>query len=211
MGSLGFLQTDFTFEPTSKFVHNLTEEFFDFGLKEFSDDDPSLVTFSDPGRHAVEDIQTTGFDHAIGVFGAWCTELRAYTHRVERSSTLPDLFTSASRQDSPAQALVLPSSLENTLLTPDERDLVSQRLGELESYIRESRELTTQQFQVLDGQIKYLAEASRRFGRKDWLNLLVSVLFSFVISGIFAPARAEELMTYSFALFQFLSKTGLLP
>ena len=75
----------------------------------------------------------------------------------------------------------------------------------LATHIKEDRELSTEQFQILDRQMKYLTEASARLGRKDWLNILFNVLVSFAIAGVFAPDRVNAMINYGAALFQFLA------
>jgi hypothetical protein len=206
----GLAETDFTFIPPSQFVHKETGEHFDFHV-ELHSEGARTVVFSEPGKDSLSSQYCSDFNRSVEQFEGWCKVLQRYIIRVEEANNLPDIFTTASRPDSPVQALIVAPSLENHPLSPEERQLVAQKLGELEAYIHSNRELTTDQLQILGDQIRYLAESSERMGRKDWLTVLLGVLFGFVISGIFDPARAEEMMRHAFGLFQFLSDTGLLP
>jgi hypothetical protein len=209
LGKHGFALTDFDVESPMKLVHKETEEHFDFGVEDLSKNEYPAACYSVPGADSVSRHSCGGFHQLTVVFDQWCVILRQYLERVGRASQLPDLFSSASREDSPMQVLVLTASLENRPFSPPEVLLIAQKLGELEAHIKESRELTLDQLQILSAQIKYLAESSTRLGRKDWLSILLSVLFSLAISGVFAPERAEELMRYGFAMFQFLVAAAL--
>jgi len=83
-----------------------------------------------------------------------------------------------------------------------------QKLDELQIHIAEQldaqNELIGEQLGVLNQRIEYLRDASERVGRQHWLDILYSVLVSFVVNGIYAPDRAQELGQFAFALFQFL-------
>ncbi len=109
------------------------------------------------------------------------------------------------------QTLTLEPSLENSPFSTSERGLILQNLEMLATHIKQDREMSAEQFQILDRQMKYLTEASARLGRKDWLNILFNVLVSFAIAGLFAPDRVNAMISYGAALFQFLSNPNLIP
>jgi hypothetical protein len=46
---------------------------------------------------------------------------------------------------------------------------------------------------LLESRLNYLVEASERVGRKDWINLLISVLVGIVISAALPPETTREL------------------
>jgi len=206
----GFSEPDFDLEPGFRLVHKLTEDHFDFGPP-LAKDGPRSIRHSVPGTYDEQRLTVQGFDQSIVHFNRWCGQLRQYIKRVALASNLPDLFVSASGKNSPMQALALEPSLENSPLSPGEREMVIQRLEILTTQIQQHTELPKEQFEILGRQIRYLTEASVRLGRKDWLNVFFNVLVSFAIAGIFAPDRVNEMIGYGAALFQFLTNPNLLP
>lgn len=206
----GFSEPDFDAEPGFKLVHKLTEEYFDFGSP-LTYDGGIVVRFSKPGSRMLSTSPVILFPHAIEQFSAWCSQLQDYVRRIAATSNLPDLFISASDKNSPMQTLTLEPSLENSPFSTSERGLILQNLEMLATHIKQDREMSAEQFQILDRQMKYLTEASARLGRKDWLNILFNVLVSFAIAGLFAPDRVNAMISYGAALFQFLSNPNLIP
>ncbi len=207
----GFSEPDFDVQPAFKLVHKLTEESFDFQYA-LSHDGAFVVHYSRPGTLGFSSTAAIGFVQAIEHLNQWCAQLRDYLKRIAATSNLPDLFVSASSKDSAMQALALEESVENSPFSTGERGLIVLNLELLADHIKKDRELTTEQFQILDRQMKYLTEASARLGRKDWLNIFFNILVSFAIAGVFAPDRVNEMIRYGAALFQFLlNPSPLLP
>jgi hypothetical protein len=54
--------------------------------------------------------------------------------------------------------------------------------------------LSAAQMQALQEDINYLVDASSRLGRKDWVNIFISVTVSFVIEAACAPDAARALV-----------------
>jgi hypothetical protein len=50
--------------------------------------------------------------------------------------------------------------------------------------------------ELVESRLNYLIESSERVGRKDWLNLLISVLVSIVISAALPPEATRELFRF---------------
>jgi hypothetical protein len=129
------------------------------------------------------------------------TQVRDWLGYLKREVSSPDLWDSF-KESQALQTAATSTNIENAPFTPSELTTVASKLDELKRYITETNQLTNDQIEHLDGQVRYLAEASSRLGRKDWYNILISVLFSVVVSGIFAPDRAQELFQVAAAMFE---------
>jgi len=51
--------------------------------------------------------------------------------------------------------------------------------------------------QSLAKKIDYLVDATGRLGRKDWLNTLIGVIFSFVLAAALAPDSARTIFLHA--------------
>lgn len=120
---------------------------------------------------------------------------------VRREINSPDLWTSI-KEAKYLQASVVSSDISNAPFTPAERSIVITRLEEVKRYITQSSQLQTEQLERLEGQILYLIESSERLGRKDRYNILISVLFSIIVTGVVTPDRAQELFQIVAAMFE---------
>ena len=201
----GFDPGDFIFdEKPPRLTHRRTGEFFKFVIEDFSDDGDWRLETSYPGVGTTSATIVNSFSETKAHLMKWCADLKAYVQRIDRSATLTDFFAQASERDSPMQSLTVVSSIDNDVFSKPEQSRIFEQLGQLRNYITEQSDLTQEKLDRLGSQIRYLTEASERLGRKDWLNILFSVLVGFMVSGIFDPSRAEELVKYGMGLFQFL-------
>jgi hypothetical protein len=151
-----------------------------------------------------DDQQRYGSAGGAFVAISWLTRLtqvRDWLGYLKREVSSPDLWDSF-KESQALQTAATSTNIENAPFTPSELTTVASTLDELKRYITETNQLTNDQIEHLDGQVRYLAEASSRLGRKDWYNILISVLFSVVVSGIFAPDRAQELFQVAAAMFE---------
>jgi hypothetical protein len=94
--------------------------------------------------------------------------------------------------------------LENRPFTLEEQKYIAVQLQELKAFITRTSQTEDSKLRQIETQLKYLEEASTRMGRKDWLGILIATIFAVVISGLFAPDRANELLGFAAALFQSL-------
>ncbi|MGA2902629.1 MAG: hypothetical protein ABSD98_02270 [Candidatus Korobacteraceae bacterium] len=128
--------------------------------------------------------------------------------KVDEHLRTPDPFGEATSVGLAMGTFPTLSELGNDLLSDSEKALVLQRLDELQIHIKEQidaeDERIEERLEALGQRIEYLKEASARTPRQYWLDILYSVLVNFVVSGIYDPARAQELGQFAFALFQFL-------
>jgi hypothetical protein len=165
-------------------------------------------TVLSPGADHHTAIASMGLKHGRELvrefLGQWLRLLRTELDAPdfwEQAKSLQEMIRAASS-----------TKIPNDPFTPEELKVVAARLVDLEKFVKKGRRLKAHEIRQLTEQMAYLAETSERLGRKDWLNLLFSVIVSIAVSGIFAPERAHELWTYALALIHPLfQQLGQLP
>jgi hypothetical protein len=125
--------------------------------------------------------------------GTWLLQLEhfwAWLSIVMREAQAPDLWAEAiAAAQSPAV-----TAGSNEEFSVAERESVAQLIGGLRQYITERADATDQRLEAVAEQLTYLADASERLGRKDWINAAIGVTLSIVVSGLISPDDARTAM-----------------
>jgi hypothetical protein len=82
---------------------------------------------------------------------------------------------------------------ENTPFTSEEQKEIAARLAVWAAHAQRTHSLSSAQMQSLQMKLDYLNEASRRFGRKDWLNLCAGTIISYILTASLPPDAAREM------------------
>jgi hypothetical protein len=112
---------------------------------------------------------------------------------VKQDVETPDLWAELGRQ----RELVVSASdqtLENTPFTPNEREEISEQLNEFRADVKAAFALSQQQAEELDERVNYLIDATKRLGRKDWLNNCIGSMFGYVLTVAFPPDASRHLL-----------------
>lgn len=134
-------------------------------------------------------------------FVDWLTYLR-------REIETPDLWGAIS---SGAEVLESAASTDssNEPFTAEEKIYLVQGINEIKEYLLTAHKLDPE---LVESRLNYLIESSERVGRKDWINLLVSVLVGIVISAALPPEATRELFRFvGTVLRQIINQPLLLP
>jgi hypothetical protein len=100
---------------------------------------------------------------------------------VKRDLETPDLWAELQRD---AQLLLGATSdldTENTPFTPDEQNKITTQLHDLAERARHKYSLSVAQLRDLNAKLDYLVNATRRFGRKDWLMVCAGVFLTLIV------------------------------
>ncbi len=125
----------------------------------------------------------------------WSDQLELF-HRwlsyLKRETEAPDLWGAISEG---AQVLesAASSDTSNALFGAEEKAYIVQGITEIKRYLLTAHKLDPE---LVESRLNYLVESSERVGRKDWLNLLISVLVSIVISAALPPEATRELFRF---------------
>jgi hypothetical protein len=154
--------------------------------------DWSFVVRGGPGRYAGRYTIAEGLDRPYEIF-SWdnfLPRIDDWLQSLKRDLDTPDLWAELRRE---AEWLRAGSDrvVENTLFTPEEQHHIARRLDNLANELNHTLSLSADQMQVLQKNIKYLVESSRRLGRKDWLNNFVGVMLGFMI-GVVIPSESAH-------------------
>jgi hypothetical protein len=190
--------------PSIKITHEPTKGFFAFG------DELGGTAWSVPGYPGKTsqtgrgmNTPSPGWDKKIFYFKTWLKDLKDLLVAVAEYRATPDLWSST-RSEIAVFERFGAAGLENRPFTLEEQKYVAAQLQELKTFITRTGQIEESKLVQIEARLRYLAEASTRMGRKDWLGILIATIFAIVISGLFAPERANELLGFAAALFESL-------
>jgi len=85
------------------------------------------------------------------------------------------------------------SDTSNAPFTDEEKAHIVQGINEIKQYLLTAHKLDPE---FVESRLNYLVESSERVGKKDWINLLISVLVGIVISAALPPEAIRELFRF---------------
>jgi len=156
----------------------------------------TYVTMSPGGQRKTESLLAIGFVLKLEMLKEWLFRVRI-EHR-----TL-DLWATVAQEKALSSA-VASTVVANPPFTPAEQKLIASKLDEITGFLVERQDFSEEQFETVNREIEYLKEASRRFGRKDWLTMLLGGLFSLILTLSVTPETAKGLMKLAGEAFQWL-------
>jgi hypothetical protein len=160
--------------------------------------DSSLYFTRSPGLQTRQD-----YGHP-GDWGNQFLALRLWADLLKREVSEPDLWGSLSSE----QELVGAASgeTENSPFAASEQKQIAKDVEEIRQFVIATCRLTEAQSEFVNERFTYLIEASERVGRKDWINLAVSVLISHVLALAMPPETTRELFRFSARVLHWLFK-----
>lgn len=126
--------------------------------------------------------------------GSWINQLvyfKTWLNYLRREVESPDLWSSISQEAKIIEAASSDNS--NTPFTPEEKVYVLAGINEIKQYLLTAHRLDPE---LVESRLNYLSEASNRIGRKDWINLLLSVLIGIVIQAALPQEAIRELFRF---------------
>jgi hypothetical protein len=139
-----------------------------------------------PGEQTgVDSNYSDRWENQLGWFRDWLTYLK-------RETESPNLWEEISKE---AQVLesAASSDTSNAPFTIEEKAHIVQGINEIKQYLLTAHKLDPE---LVESRLNYLVESSERVGRKDWLNLLISVLIGIVINAALPPEATRELFRF---------------
>jgi hypothetical protein len=145
---------------------------------------PSCFTIRDDGasydaRYVVGD----GVEWPVNAYswGSIIPRISTWLKDVKLDTDTPDLWAELQRDAELLRGATSDDVTDNTPFTPDEQNQIAARLQELAEQMRRTCSLSAAQTRTFDAKLDYLVNASRRFGRKDWLILCAGVIVTATI------------------------------
>lgn len=149
----------------------------------------------------------------VAFAGGWSVQLNNFvewTNYLRRELHEPDLWSSVSAERLLLEAASAPDS-DNRPFTAEERAGLLGGVEQIREHLRKTEATDSARWDFIEGQLLYLIEASNRMGRKDWLNVVISVMTQLAFQLPMAPAAARALFRLAGEAFQWLTGHALLP
>ncbi len=84
--------------------------------------------------------------------------------------------------------------IENTPFDNDELARISEQIRQVETYIKNTHELTSEQISRVEARMEQAEEASRRMGRKDWITIFNGAVLSLILTDTITPDTARHVI-----------------
>ena len=150
-------------------------------------DDPSHYV----GRYVVGD----GPDWPLEAYSwqAIIPRIRRWLGEVKGDLETPDLWAELERDARLIFGATSDDLAANTPFTPEEQTEIAVRLPTLAEHARRTYSLSAARMQALDAKLDYLVNASRRLGRKDWLNVCAGTILVYILTASVSPGAARDM------------------
>jgi hypothetical protein len=178
---------------------NASQYFFIFGEEGAT---ASGVTYSPGDRHLHHtENNKAGFVGQLVALGHWL-------ENVKRETAAPDLWATLEEGDQLLETASVPGG-DNSKFSAEELKRIRLSIEELRKYVFETELLNESRHAYVSSRLDYLIEASERLGRKDFLNIAVSVVMQVVVD--YAPysmAAAQEFWRMASHAFNWIVNAG---
>ena len=156
---------------------------------------PITLEYS-PAKRTITDKRIFGKDsERLALFREWL--------RLLKRENVPDLWATIGQEKALSTA-ASSASLDNRPFSPAEQKLIGTKLDEIKAYLLEGQQFAPDEAASIEREFAYLKESSKRFGRKDWLNILLGGLFGLAVTLALDPEKARGLLRLAGTVFQSL-------
>jgi len=163
--------------------HTPTASYFHFDLTAGGNHWCRYAPGSDTASHAA----TPGsWNQQVAHVGQWLAYLK-------RETEAPDLWATLSGGSTLSAATAPGQASENTPFSPAERSRIEGSLAQIRGFLVASH-VSRDALEQIDTRLAYLGEASERLGRKDWLNVALSVVVNIILLAAVPPDTARSIL-----------------
>lgn len=138
------------------------------------------------GDEPLETVSKTDWPGLRGYLHVWAMGVRKWMET-------PDLWEEFRNVAESLQAAESTDS-SNALFAPEEQAEISARIQQVKNYIRTAYELTADQLARVEERLDEAEEASRRLGRKDWMNAFLGATFGLLLSDVISQQAATHIV-----------------
>jgi len=146
---------------------------------------PDMLELS-PGDSLPVQTTNAGIAERLTLFRSWLQNLKI---EVEE----PDLWATIGQEKALSTAASF-ANVDNLPFTAADQNLIAAKLDEIKAYLLEGQQFAAEQAQFIEQEFAYLKDASKKFGRKDWLRVLLSVLIGQAINLALDPVKAKAVL-----------------
>lgn len=123
------------------------------------------------------------------------SQFRNWLFYLKREIQAPDLWGAISQETEIVEATA--TDTDNTPFSKSEKEYIKSGVREIKEYLLKAHNLSEQNATLVEGRLNYLIEASARVGKKDWINLLLSVLVGIIINTALPADSARDLLRFA--------------
>ena len=136
---------------------------------------------------------TCKWEEVPGKLAKWVNKVKEVSRKIQEYEQTPDLWgeLNRSREFFTEQ---YEHNVENTPFTSDEQADISARIKQIRDYIEATHELTSDQISHVETKLDQAEQASRRLGRKDWVNVFNGAVFSLILADLITPQTAQHVI-----------------
>lgn len=128
----------------------------------------------------VEEQHPESWDRHTIYIKRWLSYLR-------REIGQPDLWSEISKYKLDFE---ISEEVQNSKFSPNEIEKIKDGINQVRDYLEERELVDKEQNELINEKLDYLIEASKKQGRRDWILMLLGVLFTF-FTGL--PLKQEEI------------------
>jgi len=164
----------------SSLRHGTTEFFFDFEI--YRGDHYSIRS---PGKTMIVEASYSGsWEEQWAYVKFWLEYLK-------REIESPDLWGAIAQESELINAAN--SENDNTPFNEGEKKNIVSGINEIRQYLIEVHKISAE---LIEPRLKYLEESSGRLGRKDWINVLFSVIIGIILNATVTPESSREILRF---------------
>lgn len=86
------------------------------------------------------------------------------------------------------------ADVQNTLFTLDEQMAIAEQLRQVKDWVSKTYAMSTAQMDSLQQSLDYLAGATARAGRRDWVLMAVGIGAGWILQSLVPPEAAQEIL-----------------
>lgn len=142
-----------------------------------------------PGQDRLQEERAAGtWDGELGYVRQWLAYLK-------REYYAPNLWDELAKQRELTKAATGSADAEdNRPFTLEEQTQIAQQLGEIKALLIRTEQLDGERERALGARIEYLADASTRLGRRDWLTIFYGAIFAWALDHLISPDGVRQVI-----------------
>lgn len=127
--------------------------------------------------------------------GSWDLQwqvLQSWLVCLKRETEAPDLWSTIAQESELLDAT--DSGNDNSSFNKEEKKYIISAIDEIRKYLLEVHKMDAE---IVEPRLKYLEESSERLGRKDWKNVLLSVIIGIILNATVTPESSRDILRFA--------------
>jgi hypothetical protein len=175
-------ESDYTNKSlVSTLKHISSEYFFTFDIYRSG----HWATLSPGETKPIEEYNCGSWIYLWEYFETWLKSLK-------REIESPDLWSAIAQESELINATN--SESDNFPFNKEEKKYILSGINEIRQYLLEVHKMDAE---LIEPRLKYLEEASERLGRKDWKNVLLSVIIGIILNATVTPESSRDILRFA--------------